>query len=179
MDTAKIQCPSCRNEIFIADQVSSVQCKVCSDSFELAGHMCPDCFTFHEEDEIVCRSCGSALSRICRACRMVNWSGHEICLRCGQSLDLLSQFAAQSGRATSDRLQEHMEEVAHIKEAEEIASLDRMSELLAIEQQRQVELQKQDRRRRQEERRVIIIVGAAVVLFLIAVLIVAIIGGLS
>jgi hypothetical protein len=171
-----ITCPSCRNDIFVSESDSEVQCKICGDSVLLTGHQCPVCSAYHEDEEIVCLRCGSSLSRVCQHCRHVNWSGHESCLNCGESLDLLARFANQEGRTTADRLHEQMKHVALLKQEEESASIDRMSEMLAIEQRRQVEIRKRVLKRKQDERRTIIIVGAAIAFFLLVVVVLAIIG---
>ena len=175
----EIRCPSCRNNVDVRPGDSEVQCKVCGDTILLAGHLCPDCSTYHEKDEFTCRNCGSTLSRICQNCRQVNWPRHEYCTNCGEPLDLFSQIAAQKERSTSQRLQEQMREAAVIKQLEESASADRMSNLLAIEERRQTEIRNQQTKRKQDERRMFIIVGAAIGFFLLVAFVLAILGSLS
>jgi hypothetical protein len=109
----------------------------------------------------------------------VNWPRHEYCTNCGEPLDLFSQIAAQKERSTSQRLQEQMREAAVIKQLEESASADRMSNLLAIEERRQTEIKKQQTKRKQDERRMFIIVGAAIGFFLLVAFVLAILGSLS
>ena len=175
----EIRCPSCRNSVHVRPSDSEVQCKVCSDTILLAGHLCPDCSTYHENDEFLCRNCGSTLSRICQNCRQVNWPGHEFCTSCSELLDLFSQIATQKERSTSQRLQEHMRDAAGIKQLEETASANRMSKMLAIEERRQTEIRKQQAKRKQGERRMFIIVGAAIGFFLLVALVLVILGSLS
>jgi hypothetical protein len=69
-----------------------------------------------------------------------------------------------------------MKDVALLKQEEESASIDRMSEMLAIEQRRQAEIRKRVLKRKQDERRMIIIVGAAIAFFLLVVIALAILG---
>lgn len=171
-----ITCPTCRNDIYVSESDSEVQCKICGDSLLLAGHLCPVCSAYHDDEEFVCLRCGSSLSRVCQHCRHVNWSGHESCLNCGESLDLLSRFATQERRTTADRFNKQMKDVALLKQEEESASIDRMSEMLAIEQRRQAEIRKRVLKRKQDERRMIIIVGAAIAFFLLVVIALAIFG---
>lgn len=171
-----ITCPSCRNNIHVSEDDSEVQCKICGDNVLLAGHLCPVCSAYHEDDEFVCLRCGSSLSRFCQHCQNVNWPGHEFCLNCGESLDLLSRFVNQEGRTTADRLHEQKKDVALLKQEEESASIDRMSEMLAIEQRRQAEIRKRVLKRKQDERRMVIIVGAAIAIFLLVVVVLAIFG---
>ena len=72
-----------------------------------------------------------------------------------------------------------MREAAVIKQLEESASADRMSNLLAIEERRQTEIRKQQTKRKQDERRMFIIVGAAIGFFLLVAFVLAILGSLS
>lgn len=175
----EITCPSCRNNIHVSEIDSEVQCQICGDIVLLAGHLCPDCSAYHSDDGFVCLRCGSSLSRMCQHCRHDNWSGHEWCVNCGQSLDILSQIVTIKGRTTADRLHEQMRDAALIKQEEEAASIDRMSEMLAIEQRRQAEIRKRVLKRKQDERRTLIIVSATIIFFLLTVTILAIIGSAS
>lgn len=172
-----IHCPSCRNSISVSATDSSIQCVTCGEEILLAGHMCPICSTYHEDDDFVCVRCGTQLSRVCQQCRHVNWSGHETCVDCGESLDIFLQFVSQKGRTTADRLQEHMDDAGQIKQKEETASVDRMSEMIAIEERRQREIRKRVAKRKQEERRVVIIVGAAIAFFILILVVLLIVGG--
>jgi predicted RNA-binding Zn-ribbon protein involved in translation (DUF1610 family) len=172
-----IHCPSCRNDITVSAKDSKIQCETCDEEILLAGHMCPICSTYHEDDEFVCVRCGTQLSRICQQCRHVNWSGHETCINCGESLEILSQFVSQKGRSTADRLQEHMDDVGQLKQKEEAASVDRMSEMIAIEERRQREIRQRVHRRKQEERRVVIVVGAAIAFFILILIVLVTVGG--
>ena len=72
-----------------------------------------------------------------------------------------------------------MREAAVIKQLEESASADRMSNLLAIEERRQTEIRNQQTKRKQDERRMFIIVGAAIGFFLLVAFVLAILGSLS
>ncbi len=171
-----VTCPNCRNTTVVAAADSDIRCQTCNEEFVLTGRVCPICSTYHEKDEILCLSCGTPLSRVCQHCRHVNWSGHEHCINCGESLDILSQFAAQKGRTTADRLQEQMSGVAQIQQKEEASSIERMSKMLAIEEQRQKDIRRRVNKRKQEERRIMIIVGAALAFFILAAIILSIIG---
>lgn len=172
----EITCPSCRNAISIGQNADEVTCGICSEHYHLTGHLCPDCHSYHDSDEFICSSCGTPLSRICQKCRHANWTGFENCTNCGESLDLFSQFAAQKGRSTADRLQEQMADAAALKQVEASASMDRMAKLMAIEMKRQEEAKRQDLRRVQQERKVVAIFGIAIAVFLVVIIVLAIIG---
>ena len=169
-----IVCPSCRNDINVTPTDTEIQCGVCGEEYELAGHLCPICFTYHEDDELLCTRCGTPLTRICHNCRHVNWSGHEVCQRCAEPLDLMAQMLAQKNRSTAERLQEQMQEVVQLKEQEDSASLERMAQMVTAEERRQVELRQRTEKRQREERRVILFVSAAIlILIIVAVFLVA------
>lgn len=172
-----IHCPSCRNNITVLASDSEIQCETCGEDISLAGHMCPICSTYHEDDEFVCVRCGTQLSRICQYCRQVNWSGHETCINCGESLDILSQFVSQKERTTADRLQDQMDDVGQLKQKEASASVDRMSEMIAIEERRQREIRRRVLKRRKEERRVVFIVIAGIALFILILVVLLLAGG--
>jgi hypothetical protein len=104
---------------------------------------------------------------MCRHCQTANWTGDEFCIRCGQSIDLLSQLEAQSAQTTPDRLSQQMSAAKELNQAESDASDRRMAELMAIEEARQAEVHRQRARRERQERKMLIVVFAAVLLFLL------------
>lgn len=169
----EIHCPSCGSAIDDVDQGAEIVCGVCNGRFMLAGHLCPSCEVYHEEEQTICDSCGTPLIRLCRKCQAVNWTGDSHCIQCGESIDLLSQLESKSRRSTVDRLDTQMVAAKELNEAESAASDRRMAELMAIEEARQAELRHQRARRIQQERNMLIVVFAAVVLFLLVMILIA------
>ena len=165
-----INCPSCGSAIDGGERSAVISCSVCNGQFALAGHLCPACSTYHEEDQAACDECGNPLVRLYKNCHTINWTGDEECIDCGQSIDLLGQVESASKQSDADRLDRQMNEAKALKETEAAASDKRMAELMAIEEARQAELMLQRSRRQRHERRMLIIVFAAVLLFLLGMI---------
>jgi hypothetical protein len=166
----EISCPSCGSQIDIATHQAEITCAVCNTAFSLAGHLCPSCGTYHQEDLAACLACGTPLVRLCRHCHTTNWTGDESCIECGQPIDLLSQIEAESRKSTPDRLSQQMAAARQLNLSEAEASDRRMAELMAIEEARMAELRRQQARRQRQERTMLIVVFAAVLLFLLILL---------
>ena len=175
----QIDCPSCSSAIVFEEKNGQVLCKVCGTGFELRGHLCPGCHTYHQHDGILCVSCGTPLSRTCRNCHMANWSGSDICIGCGEPIDIIASTAGGGNMATANRLNKQMSQAQAIKVAEELASSKRMAELLAIEEARQAELRQRMAKQKDQERKLLIIVFASVAAFFIFLIAFAIISTIS
>lgn len=165
-----INCPSCGSDIDASERQATISCSVCNGHFALAGHLCPSCSTYHEEDQAACDECGSSLVRLCKNCHTINWTGDETCINCGQSIDLLGQVVLSSQQSDADRLDRQMNDARVLKETEAAASDKRMAELMAIEEARQAELIQQRVRQQRQERKMLIIIFAAVLLFLLGLI---------
>jgi hypothetical protein len=165
-----VKCPSCGSFIDATERRADLVCVVCNMHFVLAGHLCPACGAYHEDDQATCLTCGTPMVRLCWHCQATNWTGDEICIQCGESIDLLSQLEAKSSRTTPDRLNEQMAASIELNETEADASKRRMAELMAIEEARQAELRRQNARRKRQERNMLLVVFVAVVIFLLAML---------
>lgn len=163
-------CPSCGSQISVAEHQAEITCAVCNGHFILAGHLCPSCGTYHQDEQAACLACGTALVRLCRNCHTANWTGDDTCIQCGQRIDLLSQIEAGSAQSTPDRLSQQMAEAKQLNQSEAEASDRRMAELMAIEEARQAELRRQQARRRRQERTMLIVVFVAVLIFLLVML---------
>jgi hypothetical protein len=166
----EINCPSCGSALIAAERQPEITCTVCSGQFTLAGHLCPACARYHDEEVAACVECGSPLVRLCRNCQTTNWTGDEFCIACDAPIDLLSQVETVSAQSTSDRLGQQMLEAEELKEIEAASSEKRMAALMAIEEARQAELMQQRMKKQQHERRMLMIVFVAVMLFLLALI---------
>jgi hypothetical protein len=160
------RCSNCGNSVAVDQDADQVQCGKCGQRYRLAGHLCPQCSTYYEEDTPVCRHCGESTTRLCPNCNAVNWPGADDCNRCGVSLDILEYIYQHTPDGTRDRLRGQMQSAAYFKEIEEQGSRARMSELMAIEEERQRELNRQRMVQRGQERTMLIVflVGTAIVL---------------
>ena len=102
-------------------------------------------------------------------CQAVNWTGDSHCILCGENIDLLSSLVSKSRHSTADRLDQQMVTAKELNDAESAASDRRMAELMAIEEARQAELQRQRARRKRQERNMLMVVLIAVLVFLLAI----------
>jgi hypothetical protein len=163
----EISCPSCGSQIELTNHRAEITCAVCNGVFVLAGHLCPSCGNYHQDDHAACLNCGSSLVRLCRYCHTTNWTGDDTCIECGESIDLLSQIEAESRKSTPERLSQQMAAARQLNLVEAQASDRRMAELMAIEEARLAELRRQHARRQRQERTMLTVVFAAVLLFLL------------
>ncbi len=160
-----IACPSCISPIMLEESISQVQCKVCGAGFDLKGHLCPGCFTYHQYEGTLCISCGTPLIRTCRNCNTVNWPGLQNCIDCGESIDIIAMVADKGNNATAKRLNRQMSQAQAIKVVEEMASSKRMAEMLAIEESREAEIRQRVAKQKDQERKLLIVVFGAVAFF--------------
>jgi len=166
----EVSCPSCGSQIDVTKHQAEITCAVCNGVFVLAGHLCPSCRAYHQEDLAACTACGTPLVRMCRHCHTTNWTGDETCIQCGEPIDLLSQIEAGSRRSTPERLSRQMAAARQMNLSEAEASDRRMAELMAIEEARLAELRRQRTKRQRQERTMLIVVFVAVLIFLLALL---------
>ena len=176
-----IDCPSCNSAIILEEGISQVLCKVCGAGFDLRGHLCPGCHTYHQYDGTLCISCGTPLKRTCRNCNTVNWSGLENCIGCGESIDIIAMVSdyGSMATATANRLNRQMSQAQAIKVVEEMASSKRMAEMLAIEEARQAEIRQRLAKQEDQERKLLIVVFGAVAFFFLLLIAYAIISTIS
>jgi hypothetical protein len=170
-----IDCPSCNSAIILEEGMSQVLCKVCGAGFDLRGHLCPGCHTYHQYDGTLCISCGTPLIRTCRNCNTVNWSGRENCIGCGESIDIIAMVSNHGSAATAKRLNRQMSQAQAIKVVEEMASSKRMAEMLAIEEARQAEIRQRLTKQKEQERKLLIVVFGAVAFFFLLLIAYAIV----
>lgn len=171
--TLELVCPHCQSITYWREDEPEPTCQTCGSRVPLAGHLCPDCLTYHQKEEVFCPKCSAALIRICPICNTPNWPGSEYCLSCGHVLDVFVEVAGQRRLNTASRLNRQMLDAKELKAVEENASQKRMAELMAIEEARQVELRKRMAKQKQQERHMLILIFAAVMLFLLALAIFA------
>lgn len=165
-----ISCPSCGSAIDASEHQAEIACSVCNAHFVLAGHLCPSCGAYHVEDLAACLACGAPMVRLCWHCQTANWTGDEVCVACGERIDLLSQLEAKAGRTTEQRLSQQMAAARQLNDAEAESSSRRMAELMAIEEARQAELRRLRARQERQERNLLKVVFVAVVIFLVVLL---------
>ncbi|MCP4360036.1 MAG: zinc ribbon domain-containing protein [Chloroflexi bacterium] len=155
----EIACPNCLNPIDVREHGRHVTCDACNSKFILEGHICPQCQTYHRQDQPFCRECGEPMTRTCQKCQTINWSGDEYCRQCGAAMDIFQLLNQTHSHATADRLNEQMAWSRDIKEQERIASDNRMAQMMADEK---VRLQENARRRavqREKDRQLFLLIG--------------------
>jgi hypothetical protein len=166
----EVACPNCLNPIDIREHGRHVTCDACSSQFILRGHLCPNCSTYSEKEEPICGHCGSALTRICRKCRTSNWAGDEYCVQCGQAMDILDMIANQTAMNTADRLLNQRQQARQLKEIEELASNQRMEEMMAQEQIRLTEIHRRLAIQKKQERKLFILMGLGIFCFILVLI---------
>jgi len=174
-----VRCPSCASDVKIIDTAAENRCTVCGTHFSLTGHLCPRCNSYHQSEGALCLECGNPLTKVCRNCHTVNWSGSETCYSCGNPIDIVAMVVDGSATTTANRLRRQMDDAQAIKTAEELASGQRMAELLAIEEARQADLRRRIARQQAQERKLLIVVFSGVALFFIALVIYALVASLG
>jgi hypothetical protein len=168
---AQFTCSTCGNAVFVDANIAHAQCEQCGHRYELAGHLCPQCYTYHDERSVVCHKCGESTSRLCPNCNAVNWPGNDDCTQCGVSLDIFEYIVQNTPQGRRDRLRGQMRGASYFKEVEEKGSRKRMAEFMAMEEERQHELQHQRSIQRKQERTMLIVflVGTAIILSAVVV----------
>jgi hypothetical protein len=170
-----INCPFCHVKTQLATKSAILTCTNCSRQISLAGHLCPYCSAYQIEETSTCLDCGETLSIICRQCGTSNWSGSEYCSKCGYEIDTTSSVISSAYLTTAERLNRQMAEARDLKKQEELASRDRMAEMMAAEETRQEEIRLRINDQKEQERWLLIIMFGAVSLFLLGLILYAII----
>ena len=163
-------CPHCQQPLTLPESGSSATCPACSHQFPLAGHLCPNCNTFHDEEMAFCATCGADMIRVCRQCQTPNWTGHEQCSHCGHSLDIFEFLHMQGTADTAERLNEQMAWSREIKKKEHEDAERRMAELIAIEEERQAKLRELQARKKQEDKALLIFGGLGLAVLVLSIL---------
>lgn len=99
----EIYCPNCGKIIDIFGQHDPLLCKHCQHSFNITGHLCPYCFTYHTDEATLCFNCDTPLKRVCQECYTTNWAGAESCRECRASLDIFSLLQTPVKLGTVER----------------------------------------------------------------------------
>ena len=168
-------CPKCRSSVELSPGNDHAVCAGCAERYPLEGHWCGACSTYHQARSSICQECGALLVLTCRHCYEPNWPGAEICRHCGHSLNMVDQLSDYHKRDTADRLNQQMRNSTIIKEQERQSSQERMTELIAIEEARQAELQQRAAKQKEQERQMLILVFGAVLLFIIFLVVYALV----
>jgi uncharacterized protein YbaR (Trm112 family) len=163
----EVACPNCRNPIDVREHGRHVTCDACSSQFLLRGHLCPNCASYNVEEASVCGYCSTALTRICRKCTTVNWTGDEYCRQCNNPMDILDLIAGNYAMKTSDRLLEQRHRAREIQAIEEVDSNRRMAELMEIENARQAEVRRRIQAQKKQEQKLFILMGLGIGLFVL------------
>lgn len=173
MSEIRFECPSCSSEIELRTTGDPVECEACGQQHGLVGHLCPNCLTYYEAELAICLQCGEGTSRICAHCQTRNWAGYEFCKECGSSLDIVEQMPGRTAQGTRDRLRRQMLGADQLKQVEAEASQERMAEMMANEEERQIAMSRRMMKRREEERRMLsyALGGAAIVVLILLLLI--------
>lgn len=165
----EIACPNCQNPIDIREHGRHIQCDACGSQFILNGHLCPQCSSYHHEQETFCRNCGTALARTCRRCKFSNWAGEEYCAQCGEPMDIFDLLSLQH-RDVRRAMQERREaEIRELRAQEEVAARERLEALEEIEVERRQLVATRLAEQRRQERRLMFFSVTAVAVFVLVV----------
>jgi len=154
-------------------------CTHCSHQIPLVNHLCPNCFSYQGDEAGTCPDCGEPLNIVCKQCGIVNWSGSHICIGCGFEVDRASSVISSAYGTTAERLSKQMENAKELKEKEEVASSNRMAEMMAAEESRQEAIRQRIKKQKEQERMLLVIMFGAVSLFLLGLIIYAIISSVG
>lgn len=130
-ESIEIYCPKCRQVLNVYGQTDPITCSHCRHQFDLAGHLCPYCFTFHQDPVTLCVNCDTPVTRVCRECMAPNWAGAERCKQCGLQLDIFSILQLPSKHKPAERTRHKEKQLKILKQVEEKTSERRMAEIEA------------------------------------------------
>lgn len=167
----EIACPNCRNPIDIREHGRHITCDACGSQFVLNGHLCPQCHSYHRDEEPFCTSCGAALTRVCRNCTTSNWTGDEYCAQCGEALDIFELLSLQHKDARQKALEQNRRQIRQLRAQEALSAQQRLEELQAIEDERQMHLRQRFAVQRRHDRRLLALSLVGIGIFLMIVII--------
>lgn len=166
----EVACPNCQNPIDIREHGKHITCDACGSHFLLNGHLCPQCNSYHQDEELFCGQCGAALTRTCRRCKASNWSAEETCTQCGAAMDIFDLLSLQHETTRRKAKEEREVEIRALRAQEEVAAVKRMEELREIEEQRRRFISQQLEVRRRQDNRLLLIAVTAIAVFVVLVL---------
>ena len=162
-----IYCPNCNKIIDLRGRHDPIQCDYCQQVFDIEGHLCPNCYTYHTDKTTLCVNCDTPLSRVCQECYTSNWPGSEKCKECGTLLDIFSFLQVPGKQGTVDRLRRQQKQAEALKKAEAHASERRMAELQNVEVDRQRFVQGREQQKKRKDRSLLIMTVTAVAIITI------------
>lgn len=165
----ELVCPNCKNPIDPRDHGKHIMCDACGSHFILDGHFCANCHAYYKEEVAFCQNCGDPMNRVCQKCQTRNWGGDEYCQNCGAALDIFELLHAQTAQTTADRLYEQQKRARGYKEQEKADSAKRMTELMNIEKERQIELARHQQIQNKKDQQLYMMVGAIVIFAIIVI----------
>ncbi|MFW6042222.1 MAG: double zinc ribbon domain-containing protein [Chloroflexota bacterium] len=169
----EVACPNCQNPIDVREHGRHITCDACLSRFILHGRLCPYCSTYHAEEELFCRDCGNALTRVCRNCSTSNWAGDEYCTQCGRPMDIFDLLVHHHTNARRELVEQRQEQIRQIRAEEALHAEKRAAQFQALEEQRQAELKTQLARQRREEKRLLLLAFSAIAFFVLMMIIYA------
>ncbi len=125
----EIYCPQCNNIIDIYGKHDPLTCVHCEHEFNITGHLCPNCFTYHTDETTLCINCDTPLKRVCQECYTGNWAGAESCRECGALLDIFSLLQTPIKHGTVERLKRKAKQAEALKKAEAMATEKRIAQI--------------------------------------------------
>lgn len=167
----EIACPNCRNPIDVREHDRHITCDACGSRFILNGHLCPQCHSYHRDEEPFCTTCGTALTRVCRNCRTSNWTGDEYCAQCGEALDIFELLSLQHKDARQRALEQNRRQIRELRQQEALSAQQRIEDLQAIENERQMLLRQRLAEQRRHDKRLLALAFGSIGVFLIIVLV--------
>ncbi|HSM57704.1 MAG TPA: zinc ribbon domain-containing protein [Candidatus Sulfomarinibacteraceae bacterium] len=167
----QVACPNCQNPIDVREHGRHVTCDACRSRFILNGRLCPYCSTYQAEDELFCRNCGNALTRVCRNCNTSNWAGDEYCAKCGQPMDIFDLLVHHHTNARRELLEKRWEQIRQIRTEEALAAEKRAARFQKLEEQRQAELKMRLAQQQREEKRLLLLALAAIAFFVLMMIV--------
>lgn len=167
----EVACPNCQNPIDIREHGRHIRCDACSSQFVLNGHLCPQCSTYHREEESFCSNCGAALTRTCRRCKFSNWAGEEYCAQCGEPMDIFDLLSLQHRDVQRAMQERRAEEIRELRAQEEVTTQERLRALEEIETERRqlVAARLADQRRQERKLMFLSVTGIALFVLIVAV----------
>lgn len=115
-------CPYCGETLEAEGYHEELLCPSCHNQFQVEDHLCPTCFTYHENAVSICHQCDTPLNRVCTECMTSNWAGADSCKSCGKPLDVLASLQIPTQQATADRRRKQRERARAAHAAEQTSA---------------------------------------------------------